>query len=587
MLDTHWNLTALYDSFDDARLAEDMAWVRSECEALTKLASAPYADAAEWLREMLGRLSEVVVRYDKAANYAFLTLAVEATHEKALACQDKVNALGMAMTLMENAFSRRLAAMDGLDAVIDGDETLRKFRFILKERAARARHMLPETLEGPILQMQLTGGRSWEALRNVLDGTALVCYKGEMLPLPTVRGLAYDPDPEVRKSAYEAELAAYPAYENAMAAALNAIKGEAITLSKLKGYDSVLDEVLDISRMDRATLDAMMESIEAYLPAFRRYLKAKAKLLGHKNGLPFYDLFAPVGSAQASYTYDEAHRYLVEILGKFSPKMGAFIDHAFQNRWIDAMPAPGKGGGAFCAFVHSLGESRVLTNFDGSFSGVCTLAHELGHGYHGECLKDEDALNTNYPMPLAETASIFNETLVTQAALREADGDTAFTLLESELMEATQVIVDIYSRYLFETALFAGRADHSLSVAELKQAMLDAQRAAYGDGLDPQAMHPYMWQCKSHYYSADLHFYNFPYAFGLLFGRGVYARYERQGEAFLPQYDALLKGTGNHSVADAAALMGIDVRDKAFWRSALESIARDIDRFVEQAEAKR
>lgn len=587
MLDTHWNLTALYDSFDDARLAEDMAWVQSECEALTKLASAPYADAAEWLREMLGRLSEVVVRYDKAANYAFLTLAVEATHEKALACQDKVNALGMAMTLMENAFSRRLAAMDGLDAVIDGDETLRKFRFILKERAAHARHMLPEALEGPILQMQLTGGRSWEALRNVLDGTALVCYKGEMLPLPTVRGLAYDPDPEVRKSAYEAELAAYPAYENAMAAALNAIKGEAITLSKLKGYDSVLDEVLDISRMDRATLDAMMESIEAYLPAFRRYLKAKAKLLGHKNGLPFYDLFAPVGSAQASYTYDEAHRYLVEILGKFSPKMGAFIDHAFQNRWIDAMPAPGKGGGAFCAFVHSLGESRVLTNFDGSFSGVCTLAHELGHGYHGECLKDEDALNTNYPMPLAETASIFNETLVTQAALREADGDTAFTLLESELMEATQVIVDIYSRYLFETALFAGRADHSLSVAELKQAMLDAQRAAYGDGLDPQAMHPYMWQCKSHYYSADLHFYNFPYAFGLLFGRGVYARYERQGEAFLPQYDALLKGTGNHSVADAAALMGIDVRDKAFWRSALESIARDIDRFVEQAEAKR
>ncbi len=587
MLDTHWNLAAIYESFEDPQLAEDMAWVQAECEALTALAGAPYIEAAAWLREMLRRLSEVVVRFDKAANYVFLTLAVEATHEKAMACQDKINALGMSMTLLENAFARRLASIDGLDAIIDGDETLREYRFVLKERAARARHMLPEALEGPVLEMQLTGGRAWEALRNVLDGTAMVEYKGQRLPLPTVRGMAYDPDPKVRKSAYEAELAAYPAYENAMAAALNAIKGEAITLSKLKGYDSVLDEVLDISRMDRATLDAMMESIAQYLPAFRRYLKAKAKLLGHKNGLPFYDLFAPVGSAAAAYSYDEAHRYLVDILGRFSQKMGEFVDHAFQNRWIDAMPAPGKGGGAFCAFVHSLGESRVLTNFDGSFSGVCTLAHELGHGYHGACLKDEDALNTSYPMPLAETASIFNETLVTQAALREADGDTAFTLLESELMEATQVIVDIYSRYLFETALFAGRADHSLSVAELKQAMLDAQRAAYGDGLDPESLHPYMWQCKSHYYSADLHFYNFPYAFGLLFGRGVYARYEQQGEAFLPQYDALLKGTGNHSVAGTAALMGIDVRDKAFWRSALESIARDIDRFVEQAEAKR
>lgn len=586
MLDTHWNLAVIYDSFEDPRLAEDMAWVQSECQALTALASAPYSDAAAWLREMLRRLSEVIVRYDRAANYVFLTLAVEATHEKAMASQDKINALGMSMTLLENAFARRLAPMDGLDDIIDSDETLLHYRFAIKERAAHARHMLPEALEGPVLKMQLTGGRAWEALRNVLDGTALVEYKGQKLPLPTVRGMAYDPDPKVRKSAYEAELAAYPAYENAMAAALNAIKGEAITLAKLKGYDSVLDEVLDISRMDRATLDAMMESIAQYLPAFRRYLKAKARLLGYKKGLPFYELFAPVGRAAAAYTYDEAHRYLVDILGRFSQKMGEFIDHAFRNRWIDAMPAPGKGGGAFCAFVHSLGESRVLTNFDGSFSGVCTLAHELGHGYHGECLKDEDVLNTSYPMPLAETASIFNETLVTQAALREADGDTAFTLLESELMEATQVIVDIYSRYLFETALFEGRADHSLSVAELKQAMLDAQQAAYGDGLDAESLHPYMWQCKSHYYSADLHFYNFPYAFGLLFGRGVYARYEQQGEAFLPQYDALLKGTGNHTVADTAALMGIDVRDKAFWRSALESLARDIDRFVEQAEAK-
>lgn len=251
------------------------------------------------------------------------------------------------------------------------------------------------------------------------------------------------------------------------------------------------------------------------------------------------------------------------------------------------LPTPGKGGGAFCSFVHTIKESRILSNFDGSFSEVCTLAHELGHGYHGECLKDEPILNCQYPMPLAETASIFNETLVTQAALKTADEDTAFTLLESELMEATQVIVDIYSRYLFETALFAGRADHSMSAKELKAMMLDAQKKAYGDGLDENILHPYMWQCKSHYYSADLHFYNFPYAFGLLFGRGVYALYQAQGEAFIPRYDDLLMGTGTHNVADTAALMGIDVRDKAFWQTSLQSITKDIDRFVAQVEARR
>ena len=586
MLNTHWNLEVLYKSFDDPQLSEDFTWIGEETAALTALAGADFDCTACWLKEMLRRLSDLLERFEKASSYVFLTLAVEATHEAAMACQDKINNLAMELTLLENAFSRRLAAVDGLDALVEADAELKPFAFAVAERVNSARHMLPEALEGPVLTMQLTGGRAWEALRNVLDGTAMVDYTGERLPLPQVRGMAYDPDPKVRKSAYEAELAAYPAYENSMAAALNAIKGEAMAMGKMKGYATVLDEVLDISRMDRATLDALIGAIEKYLPAFRKYLKAKARVLGHKNGLPFYDLFAPVGSAQKSYTYDEAHAYLVDILGRFSPKMGEFIDRAFCNRWMDALPAPGKGGGAFCAFIYALGESRILSNFTGSFSDVSTLAHELGHGYHGECLKNEPILNVSYPMPLAETASIFNETLVTQAALKEADDEEAFTLLESELMEATQVIVDIYSRYHFETALFAGRADHSLSVSELKENILAAQRAAYGDGLDPEYLHPYMWQCKSHYYSADLHFYNFPYAFGLLFGRGVYALYEKEGEAFVPKYDELLKGAGNHSVADAAALMGIDVRDQAFWETSLESIARDIEHFVQMAEKR-
>ena len=319
--------------------------------------------------------------------------------------------------------------------------------------------------------------------------------------------------------------------------------------------------------------------MEESLPDFRRYLRAKARALGHTNGLPFYDLFAPVGAVSRRFTYDEAHTYLVDTLGRFSEKMGAFVDHAFRNRWIDALPRPGKGGGAFCATIPPVRQSRVLSNFEGSFSSVSTLAHELGHAYHGDCLKDAPILLSDYPMPLAETASIFNETLVAHAALADADAKEAIALLDNELLEATQVIVDILSRYRFESAVIEARKTRGLNVAELKEMMLEAQRSSYGDGLDPDVMHPYMWACKGHYYSVDLSFYNWPYAFGLLFGRGVYARYLAEGAAFLPLYDQLLERTGRDSVTGVAASVGIDVNDPAFWRSALDTIRETIDRY--------
>jgi pepF/M3 family oligoendopeptidase len=332
--------------------------------------------------------------------------------------------------------------------------------------------------------------------------------------------------------------------------------------------------------MDRETLEAMLGSMEKYLSKFREYLKAKAKYLGYEGSLPFYDLFAPLGNADIKFSYDEAHGYLVEVLGRFSDEMGSFIDHAFRNRWIDAFPKQGKGGGAFCSSIHAISQSRILSNFIGSFSDVTTLAHELGHAYHGYCLKDFPVINTNYPMPLAETASIFNELLVSQATLADASSDTALAIIEAELMAATQVIVDIYSRYLFETELFSRRADTTLTVEELKAMMLSAQIKAYGDGLDSNILHPYMWQNKTHYYLCDLHFYNFPYAFGLLFGHGVYAQYQAEPTNFPKKYKELLQATGTNSVADTAKKIGIDIRTSEFWDTSLEDISKTIDKFV-------
>ena len=266
--------------------------------------------------------------------------------------------------------------------------------------------------------------------------------------------------------------------------------------------------------------------------------------------------------------------------------MAEFIDNAFEKQWIDAESREGKSGGAFCENLPMIGESRVLANFDGSYSQLSTLAHELGHAWHGNCLKDQPILKTDYPMPVAETASIFNEGILMAATLTTATEEQKFTLLETELQDATQVIVDIYSRYLFETELIETRKDQSMTVDDLKQAMINAQKASYGDGLDPDYLHPYMWACKPHYYSTELAFYNWPYAFGLLFSKGVYAQYKKIGPDFVKDYNALLTATGSANVVDVAARIGIDIRQKDFWVQSLSEIKALIDQFCEIVEKK-
>ena len=158
------------------------------------------------------------------------------------------------------------------------------------------------------------------------------------------------------------------------------------------------------------------------------------------------------------------------------------------------------------------------------------------------------------------------------------------SLLEGNLMETTQTIVDIYSRYLFESAVIEQRRERTLSVNELKSIMLDAQEQSYGDGLDPDVRHPYMWACKCHYYFPGNAFYNFPYAFGQLFGVGMFAQYQKEGASFVPKYNKLLRSCGSGLVADVAGSVGIDVRSADFWRDSLNVYVREIDAFIALAD---
>jgi pepF/M3 family oligoendopeptidase len=393
--------------------------------------------------------------------------------------------------------------------------------------------------------------------------------------------MQHHPDQATRKRAYEKEVATWETVQESLAAAMNGIKGTANTLNRRRGRPNAVQPSLDAARIDQATLDAMMGAMRDSFPAFRKYLKAKAKRLGHTGGLPWWDLMAPVGHSERSYSWDEAREFILGNFGRFSPRLMGLAKRAFERNWIDAEQRPGKRAGAFCAEIPLTDESRILCNFDGSLDQVSTIAHELGHAFHNECLVGKTPLNTLTPMTLAETASIFCETIIIDAALAQAKtADERLAILETELIGQTQVIVDITSRFIFEKEVFERRASAELSPEDLCDAMLRAQKETYGDGLDENYMHKYMWTWKPHYYSAGLSFYNFPYAFGLLFALGLYSIYQKRGAAFVPEYEQLLASTGEGNAADLAARFGINIRDKAFWQSSLDVIGAKIEQYV-------
>jgi oligoendopeptidase F len=232
--------------------------------------------------------------------------------------------------------------------------------------------------------------------------------------------------------------------------------------------------------------------------------------------------------------------------------------------------------------VPGVEESRVLCNFDGSLDQVSTVAHELGHAFHNECLAGKTMLQRSTPMTLAETASIMNEIIITNAALSDAvKPEEQLAILETHLIDCSQVVVDITSRYLFEKEVFERRANAELSADDFCEIMLKCQKETYGDGLSEEFMHKYMWAWKVHYYIPSFSFYNYPYAFGLLFGTGLYAAYKERGKEFVKDYEALLASTGEATPVELAARFGFDIRKADFWRSSIRIIEESVQRYIE------
>ena len=538
------------------------------------------ADAAPAVFDRLALELDAVL--DEAETLRGALMAIVSVDSGDTLAQAKMSDL-MQRTLPLGKLAPRFEAWIGsvdLPALLAASSVARDREHALRRAVVQSRHLMDPSQEDLARDLHLSGGSAWERLHGDVTSRLSVPFHldGEDvdLPLSRLRALREHPDRDVRARAWESETRLWEAESTPVVAALNGVKGETITLATRRGWRDVIDVALHLSAIDREVLEAMMGAAREAFPMFRRYMHARARHLGLER-LAWYDVDAPLGEPSTAWTWEAATAYITAQFDRYSPAMGDLARRSFTESWIDAEPRSGKVGGAYCMWLTN-DQSRIMMNFEPNYGGVITLAHELGHAYHNWTLRDRTPLQRDLPMTLAETASTFCETLVRAGALETADDHDALLILDGFIGTASAVVIDISSRYQFEQAVIDTRRSRELSSPELCDLMRQAQLDTYGDGLDPEQLFPWAWAPKPHYYSVGWPFYNYPYLFGLLFGLGLYAQYQRDPDAFRGAYDTLLGASGMADARTLARGFGIDLADAAFWRASLDGVAADIDR---------
>lgn len=583
-----WDMSVVYPGLDSSEFRAGFEACQVKLSKLEELFDSQDIRSGGEKSGSTSRLDAAIVAindfesdFETIGSYIYAFVTTDATDSTAQAKLSELMKLDSTLRKLKNRLAAYVAQCDVKQYVSDSNVGKDHEYALTKMKVLGDNQMSPaeEDLAADLME---TGSSAWGRLHGDVTSQIMVTYEAngtsKTEPMAVARAMAYDPDRSVRESAYHAELETWTQFEVPLAAAMNSIKGETDVLCTRRGWDSALARTVFNCNMDMATLDAMMGAARDSFPAFRRYFKAKARLVNESNSLDWFDIFAPIGEDTKVWQYNEGAEFVAQQFSTYSDRMGDFARRSYAENWIDAAPASGKRDGAFCMGLRA-DESRILMTWKPSFGSVSTLAHELGHAYHNLCLHGKTELQKQTPMTLAETASIFCETIITKAALSTGSPEENLPILEQSVQRAAQTVVDISSRFLFEQAVFEKRASRSLSPSELCDLMLWAQGETYGEGLSNHR-HPYMWAVKPHYYSYSS-FYNFPYMFGHLFSLGLYSVYRNDPEAFKARYDTLLASTGLSDAATLAKGFGIDITTAAFWEGSLATICEEIDQFVE------
>ena len=592
----HWDLDSLFPGLDSEPFHQAMREVATRLDDLDRFlvehqiapAPTPSTDMAAVTSTIEGYLERINASgraFDLLRLYVGCTVDTDSSNDLALRCDSELDLYGVRMQRQMTQFTSWLGKQSAwLPDVLAKSEIARAHALYLQETAQQSRYLMSDVEESLSMELALSGMDAWYKLYAKVSSQLNLPLerdgKTEQLPMSEIQNLAlHDPDGNVRQRAAEAEIAGWTSMREPLAAALNGVIGAKVTLNKRRGRTDALHAALDQARMDRATLDVLLSAIQDSLPSFRQYLKAKAVALS-KETLPWWDVYAPMGQTNRRYTYSETQAFITTQFERFSPSLGDFARRAFELNWIDAEPRVGKQGWAYCRGVPGAAISRVLCNFDGSLMSVSWIAHELGHAFHSHCQAGKTRQQCETPTILTESASLFCETLIMdQAIANVANPQEELALLDTFLGTALLNVVYTLTAYRLETEVFERREKAELSADELREISQRCQAAVYGDGVDSNHLHTYTWTWFPHIFFPGVSFYNFPYAFGLLFSLSLYAQYQQRGNAFIPEYEALLASTGEVMPSELAVRFGINLREPGFWQASLGLIEKRILRF--------
>ena len=550
--------------------------------------------------DLVAAFEEVVTAYNRLLDdagrihgYLFCLVAADVRDEAAQRASGEWRQLKSGLARLAPRFTTWVGSLD-IDALSARSDLAREHAPALRRIQRAAAHQMDPGQEELAAALGPSGASAWMALRDEVAGGATTTFEldGEEreLALSEIDNLLYHEDRDIRRRSFVAEQSAWRTLAGPLAAALNGVKGQQVTLAQRRGWGDPLDEALFANAIDRDVLDSMLQAINEALPDYHHYLRTKARFLGLPR-LAGYDLLAPVGE-QSPWPFETARDFIIEQFTASSPRLGALAARAFAERWIDAGPRPGKDGGAFSYPVGD-DESRIFLNYLPVYDWMNTLAHELGHSYHTAVVVEagrtmlqapaDVSAPTVFPMTLAETASTFCEVLVQRQARRQITTAQEVGLLDGWLQSFSLNVFGILPYFLFERDVFAIRRQRELAAQEIEALMVSARRRVTGDAIDPETLYSTSWVAP-HFFMDNLCFYNFPYAFGMLFSVGLATVQERNPEGFFARFDSLLADSGMREAVDLAAPFGIDLRDPAFWRASLDTFRADVARYATLAD---
>jgi oligoendopeptidase F len=586
-----WDMTPSFPEFDGevyrafrSDLARDTAALRDEIAAAEALA---VTSVPAWV-ERLGRLEEIATRSGQLGGYLGCLGAADSRNEAV--ARETASAVSARVELDKSYTAvhevLRAAAPDVFDLLVGAPELAGAAYFVgrLRERAA---FRMDRELEMLASELGVDGISAWGRLYDRVSGTLEFDLEvpgrpTERHPVAETRSLLESSDPEVRRAALAGSNRAWEQMGEVVSGCLNAIAGTRHSLYRRRGVEHFLDPALFDAGIERATLDTLLGVVEERAGVARRYLHRKAELLG-RDRLGFQDLMAPLPLPHApALDWNAACERVVGAFSAFYPELGRFAEEAIERRWIDHGRRPGKRPGGFCSTSTRIGESRIFMTYGDTLGDLFTLAHELGHAFHGRVMRGMRGWACRYPMTLAETASTFAEQLVIDAVLEDpaASPFARAAILDSCMRDAAVFLLNIPMRFHFEHAFYEERLKGEVPPSRLNELMIAAQQRCYGDVLAPDELDPWFWASKLHFYITGTSFYNFPYTFGYLFSQGIFARAKASGPTFLPRYEELLRRTGSAPAeAVASESLGVDLREPGFWNESLDRIEAHAQRF--------